>query len=242
MTLQQLVAGKCSEVETAPRGEITLHVRIAAHWQVLRSPYRMRIFEAVRSTGGCCIKELADALGSSTTALYYHLELLTRAGAIASTVVEPEGTAASRGGRRPALFTACGSRIVVAFDARSSRDLRKLATLNRVWLEESQLELLPPATTDTEPERTDNEVVMATTVWEVLTEEEAAEIRECLGHVETVLACARERRADQACGLKPATHHVAFTMVTTSGETLPSPQSLARPASSPSELVGSYAP
>lgn len=266
MTLQQLVAGKLSEVETAAsggvalredralrgdralhgdratNGDIVLHVRTAAHWQVLRSPYRMRIFEAVRSTGGCCIKDLADALGSSTTALYYHLELLTRAGAIASTVVEPEGTAASRGGRRPALFTACGSRIVVAYDARSSRDLRRLATLNRVWLEESQLELLPPETPSTREERPSDTVVMASTVWEVLTEAEATEIRECLDQVETVLAGARERRADQACALKPATHHVAFTMVATTGETLPSPQSSARAVSTPNELAGSYKP
>ncbi|MFO0784054.1 MAG: helix-turn-helix domain-containing protein [Phycisphaerales bacterium] len=238
MAVDTLVEDKRSQA--MPDAEIHLHVRTHAHWQVLRSPYRLRIFEAIRSSGGCSIKELADVLGSSTTALYYHLDLLARAGLIRATASEPEPAAISRGGRRPALFVALSSRIVVTFDPSDGRDRRRVAALWRAWLEESQQELLPTATASDEhdPESPASRVetghlpsasTISTAAWEILTQAEAAEIRRHLQAVQQVLERARARRSESSNPVGAANYHVATTLVEARAPVLPSPTLVTRP-------------
>lgn len=218
-----LVPDKLPFPEPAPTGELVLKVRHLPHWQVLRSPHRMRIFEAVRSSGGCSIKDLADVLDSSTTALYYHLDLLIRAGMIDSTVPEQPANATTRGGRRPATFMARGERIIVEFDPANGRDRRRIAAIGRTWLDEGQSEVQSDSNVS---ERNDPFAPIGastTTAWEALTDEEVLEVRAYLERVEAVIAGARARR-DRAPGtVHRASHHLAFTLVPSRNHTLPSP-------------------
>ncbi len=209
-------------------GEIVLRVRTPAHWQVLRSPHRMRVFEAIRSSGGCCIKELADALNSSTTALYYHLELLTKAGLILSTLAEPESGCANRGGRRPAIFMARGERVVVEYDPSNSRDRRRMTAIHQTWMAESLNEICPQAVNAPDSEMECASPALTNTSWEVLNQDEADEIREYLARVEAVLAQARARR-DRSSGRVPlSSHHVAFSFTPVGEPVLPSPELVTR--------------
>jgi DNA-binding transcriptional ArsR family regulator len=183
----------------------------------------MRIFEAVRSSGGCSIKDLADVLDSSTTALYYHLDLLMRAGMIDSTVPDQSASGAARGGRRPATFTARGERIIVEYDPANGRDRRRIATISRTWLDEGQSEVQTDAN---HSERTDPFAPLgasSTTAWEALNEDEVMEVRTYLERVEAVIAGARARRDRTPGSVHRASHHIAFTLVPSRNHTLPSP-------------------
>lgn len=236
-TQNTLVEDKLSFPALAEQGDMVLHVHHPSHWQVLRSVYRMRIFEAIRSAAGCSIRDLAGALGSSTTALYYHLDLLVAAGLIKPTT----GTELLRGGRKPTLFVACAERLIVEFDPTSTRDLRRIAAINKTWLEESQVDtqLYPVARNDA--------AAAATVAWEALTPEEAREIRGYLRRVEALMAQARARRDRNPGNTRCASHHVLFTVAPTRRQILPNPMLVFRPVDStrefkPSLLMEDVAP
>jgi hypothetical protein len=171
---------------------------------------------------------LADALNSSTTALYYHLELLTKAGLIVSAVTEPETGGANRGGRRPAIFMARGERVVVEYDPSNGRDRRRMTTIHKTWMAESLNEICPPSVTALESEAEQAPTAFINSSWEVLNQDEADEIREYLTRVESVLAQARARR-DRSSGRVPlSNHHVAFSFTAVREQVLPSPELITR--------------
>jgi DNA-binding transcriptional ArsR family regulator len=237
MAVQQLIVGGLSGLGEGLGNDLILRLRTATHWQVLRSPYRMRIFEAVRGSGGVCIRELADALHSSTTALYYHLDLLVRAGMIQSRLLGTEDGATQRGGRRPAVFTATGDRVVIEFDPSDELERRRVAAIARLWADESHAERFGGAQTEGEEAPASATTVPAepsplaigVQAWEVLSEDEVAEIQESLNRVRNILASARARRAEDASDLRHATHHVSLALLPTQHPTLPSPSLDFRP-------------
>ena len=62
---------------------LTLTQRNAA---ALISPVRQELLSALGLHGPCSVRELAAQLGRQPTALYYHLQILEKAGAIAAHV------------------------------------------------------------------------------------------------------------------------------------------------------------
>ena len=60
--------------------QTTFRIADAKVWHALRKPERMRLFEAVRSSGGCSAQQLAVRVGMSSPLTHYHLKLLAAAG------------------------------------------------------------------------------------------------------------------------------------------------------------------
>lgn len=218
MAVQQFHSGVTHGLGAVAERAVVLRVDNPTHWQVLRSPYRMRILESLHGSAGCSIKDLADALGCSSTALYYHLDLLVQAGAITSTVLEPDEIALHRGGRRPAVFAAAGESVVVQYDPTRPESCKRVAMMRKAWLDESQAESMPHIGAG------DPSVgVPPSAAWEVLSDAEADELREHLERAQAVLAAARARRHEGEAMIAPATHHVLLGMIPVPSETLPSP-------------------
>ncbi len=168
-----------------------LRARIAQHWDVLRSPYRMRLFEAIRASGGCSARDLASALSTSCTALYYHLDRLEQAGLVATEAAPlPEGER-FRGGRRPSIYRAVAENVIVECDEASARDMRRLKKLGESWADETRAESGRPHLRGATQAATHD---VEFTRWESVTEDEAATVRNLMAQVEAVLDHARARR------------------------------------------------
>jgi predicted ArsR family transcriptional regulator len=225
MAVQQCNSGLVEMLGERTPQTVVLRVDNPDHWQVLRSPYRMRILEALHGSAGCSIKELADALGCSSTALYYHLDLLVQAGAITSTVLEPDEFGVHRGGRRPAVFAAAGDRVVVEYDPESPEACRRIAAMRKAWMDEAHDEFMPHIGAGDAAD-----MAAPTLEWETLTPAEAAEVREHLQRIRDVLSAARARRHASEAVVARATHLVHAGLVSVHAETLPSPMFVLRPA------------
>lgn len=155
-------------------------------WQALRKPFRWRLFEAVRSSGGITAQALAERVGITPQLMLYHLRLLQAAGLLAH---GGGRRARGQGGR----FTATRDAIELSHprDAGAERRLRRLA---RAFEDEAIAHREPSAPSPR---------------WECLRPAEMRRIESLFDQVQTVLDGARARRTRDA-SVPDATHLVAF--------------------------------
>jgi predicted ArsR family transcriptional regulator len=156
-------------------------------WQALRKPFRWRLFEAVRSSGGISAQALARRVGITPQLMLYHLRLLQAAGLLA----HGDGRRArGQGG----LFTATRDGIEVRVPARDAKAMRRWRSLARAF-EDEAIETDGPAAPSPR--------------WERLTPAETRRIAALFAQVQQVLDGARARRDGDAT-LPSCTHVLAF--------------------------------
>lgn len=156
-------------------------------WQALRKPFRWRLFEAVRASGGITAQALAVRVGLTPQLMLYHLRLLQAA----SLIDHGQGRRArGQGGVFTAARGSIGLRDATR-DAKSSRRLRKLVRA----FEDDALAHEEPAAPSPR--------------WERLRADEVREIEALFGRIEAVLDSARSRREGDA-SLPDATHVIAL--------------------------------
>ena len=156
-------------------------------WQALRKPFRWRLFEAVRASGGISAQALAKRVGITPQLMLYHLRLLQSAGLLA----HGDGRRArGQGGR----FTATRASIEVRATPRDAKAMRRLRQLARAFEDEAVWQGEPCAPSPR---------------WERLRADEVRRIQALFAQVERVLENARARREGDA-SLADATHVVAF--------------------------------
>jgi predicted transcriptional regulator len=63
-----------------------IDLSVNAVWNCVRSPFRLRLLETIRGSGGCTVLEIARALDVSPPSLYYHIGLLLKSGLIGQMV------------------------------------------------------------------------------------------------------------------------------------------------------------
>lgn len=168
-------------------------------WHALRKPFRWRLFEAVRSSGGISAQALARRAGITPQLMLYHLRLLQAAGLLA----HGDGKRArGKGG----LFTATRDAIEVRAAPRDAKAMRRMRQLARAFEDDALAHDEPAAPSPR---------------WERLRAEEVRRIESLFRQIEETLAVARARR-DKDASLPDATHVVAFGVRPIGSGSLPS--------------------
>jgi DNA-binding transcriptional ArsR family regulator len=190
-----------------------LQLSKAQHWQAVRLPLRLRIFETARRLGEASVTELAHAVGLNRTALYFHLRHLERAGLLVSRAGE---ATPGRRGKRPRYYRATAVDITFPIDGDAKRDLQRTSEFLRPWLNESRA-----VATDmkTAGGLSAKRVLLQ---WENLTEEEVARIKNICGEVEDIFRRARNR-ANSTRKAPTASHHLALVFSAVEGHVMPGP-------------------
>lgn len=111
--------------------ETTFRIADAKVWHALRKPERMRLFEAVRSSGGCSAQQLAARVGMSSPLTHYHLKLLAAAGLL-------QNAKGKRYRGKGGVFTATAQTIRIAVDPSEATQARRARMLMQAWFELSQ--------------------------------------------------------------------------------------------------------
>ncbi|TMQ08185.1 MAG: helix-turn-helix transcriptional regulator [Deltaproteobacteria bacterium] len=106
----------------------TVRITDPAAITVLASPVRQELFDTLEALGGVAtIAELAEQLGRPADGLYYHVELLRRAGLLA---VAPDGRSrAGRSERRYRLPVRSGRPIGLGYRPRDARNVAAVRSL-----------------------------------------------------------------------------------------------------------------
>jgi DNA-binding MarR family transcriptional regulator len=186
-----------------PLKTTALSLADARVWRALRKPFRWRLFEAVRASGGISAQDLARRVGITPQLMLYHLQLLEGAGLV---VHEVGKRYRGKGGK----FRACGERIELSLRTSNARELRR-ATSILSELDTEAREPDPSSLADATPVR-----------WERLTAAEVRQIQDSLDAVERILAKAASRRAGDGT-LPDATHAVSIAIRPAAPSTMPSP-------------------
>src|SRR4026207_845910 len=106
----------------------TYRIAQASQKAVLASAVRQNLLDTLRASRVASARQLAAQMGMRVSALYYHLELLERAGLVAR-------RASERGDpRREATFSARAPRLVLDHDLRSESGRRASERLIRALL------------------------------------------------------------------------------------------------------------
>ena len=187
--------------QTRSRNAPTARLRDAATWRALRKPFRLRLLEAARASGGISAQALAARVGISPQLMLYHLQLLEKAG-----LLRHEGGKRARG--KGGKFTCTSQGLAFAADPRDAGERRRLDAIVAA-LESEAREQRDPA-----------QSLQHGLQWECLNPTEVREIERCMSDVATVLARAAARRA--ASGELPdATHVVSLGMRRVQPGTMP---------------------
>lgn len=109
----------------------TFRIADAKVWHALRKPERMRLFEAVRSSGGCSAQQLATRVGMSSPLTHYHLKLLAAAGLL-------QNAKGKRYLGKGGVFTAAAQTIQISVDPNDAAQARRARMLMRAWFDLSQ--------------------------------------------------------------------------------------------------------
>ena len=168
-------------------------------WHALRKPFRWRLFEAVRSSGGVTAQMLARRAGITPQLMLYHLRLLQAAG-----LLEHGDGKRARG--KGGLFTATRDAIEVRAAQHDAKAMRRLRQLARAFEDDALAHERPAAPSPR---------------WERLRAEDVRKIESLFRQVEETLAAARARR-DKDASLPDATHVVAFGVRPIGSGSLPS--------------------
>lgn len=186
-----------------PPKTTALSLADARVWRALRKPFRWRLFEAVRASGGISAQDLARRVGISPQLMLYHLQRLELAGLL---VHDTGKRYRGKGGK----FRACTDRVDLTLRPSNSREASRA---------ESIMSAL-----DTEARAGDPSSLAAAPAvrWERLTAAEVRQIQEALDAVEHVLSKAAMRRAGSG-EILDATHVVSAAIRPAAAATLPSP-------------------
>lgn len=176
----------------------TFRIADAKVWHALRKPERMRLFEAVRSVGGCSAQQLAALVGMSSPLTHYHLKLLAAAGLL-------QNAKGKRYRGKGGVFTAVAPSIRISVDADDATQARRARMLMQAWFELSQDATQVAAGTH-EWQR-----------WERLTKAECRQIDAHMQAIHALMERAAARRTGRTT-LTDATH-----VVTTAIQPLASP-------------------
>lgn len=184
-----------------------------AVWHGIRSPFRARLFETIRASGGCTVAEIAKALDVSPPSLYYHVSLLLKAGLIGQVIPQPTSQRKGRLGPVAAIFFANISGVKFA-PAKSAREHQRRAKFVAGLITEHAADLARAAQFD---------LPAIGNAWESLEPSEVKAIQKAFGAVNGVLAKARARREKARGKAVLATHHINFSVSPMTTAVLPSP-------------------
>lgn len=204
----------------------TLDIGRKAVFAVVGSPLRMRIFEVIRRTGDCSVRELSAQSGLSTTGLYYHLQALEHLD-----LIRQVGVRTGDARRAPAVFAATCERIRILFNPDDATHRSRVATIRRRWNQESM------GSVDESLEAVrggGSGSLNALLEWENLTEKEVDEVRDLLLQVQDVCRRARLRGTIRPEGARPV--HVSLQMCELATEVMPSPAMVPEAHRRPSPL------
>lgn len=208
----------------------TLDIGRKAVFAVVGSPLRMRIFEIIRRSGECSVRELSIHSGLSTTGLYYHLQALEHL-----ELIRQVGVRKGDARRAPAVFAATCERIRVLFNPDDGTQRSRMATIRRRWNDESMksldesLELMREGKSPQIRTRLD---------WEHLTPDEMGQVSELLAQIEEICHRARARGSLLPDDARPI--HLAIQVCELASSVMPSPvlvQEVNRRAGALGELV-----
>ena len=172
-------------------------------WHALRKPERMRLFEAVRSSGGCSAQQLAARVGMSSPLTHYHLKLLAAAGLL-------QNAKGKRYRGKGGVFTAATQTIQITVDPNDSTQARRARMLMQAWFEASQdVARVGVGTHDWQR-------------WEKLTAADCREIETHMQAIHEVVQRAAARRQGRT-QLIDATHVVTTAIQPLSSAGLPAP-------------------
>jgi DNA-binding transcriptional ArsR family regulator len=172
-------------------------------WRALRKPFRWRLFEVVRASGGISAQDLARRVGISSQLMLYHLQLLEGAGLLAH---EAGKRYRGKGGK----FRACTERIDLTLRPSNATERRRAASIVSAMDAEARAGHV-------------SSLASATAVrWERLTAIEVRRIQAAFDSVERILEQAAARRAGDM-RLPDATHAVSVSIRAATAATLPSP-------------------
>ena len=190
------------KLSTAHPPEATaLSLADARVWSALRKPFRWRLFEAVRASGGISAQDLARRAGITPQLMLYHLQLLERAG-----LVRHEAGKRFRG--KGGKFRAC----VESLSLRTTRgNERRRADALLAALEEEARAMSAP-----------DPISQSTVRWERLTGSEVRRIRAALSAIDSVLAEAAIRRSGDP-DVPDATHVITASLRGLDAPAIPSP-------------------
>jgi DNA-binding transcriptional ArsR family regulator len=195
-------------IETA-----TLDIGRKAVFAVVGSPLRMRIFEVIRRTGDCSVRELSLQSGLSTTGLYYHLQALEHL-----ELIRQVGVRKGDARRAPAVFAATCERIRILFNPDDATHRSRVAAIRRRWNQESMGSLDESLESVCEG---GSRPLSALLEWENLMPDEIDEVRDLLSQVEDVCRRARLRGTRKQQGTRPV--HVSLQMCELAHPVMPSP-------------------
>lgn len=163
----------------------------------------MRLFEAVRRSGGCSAQQLAVRVGMSSPLTHYHLKLLAAAGLL-------QNTKGKRYRGKGGMFTVTTETIDIIVDPRDATQVRRARSLMQGWFAASQSVAHAAGG------------VHAWHRLESLTRDECREIDAHMQAIQAVMKRAGARRSD-AGGLPDATHAVTVAMQPLAAAALPAP-------------------
>lgn len=186
-----------------PLETTALSLADARVWRALRKPFRWRLFEAVRSSGGISAQDLARRVGITPQLMLYHLQLLEGAGLLAH---EAGKRYRGKGGK----FRSCAERIDLTLRPTNATERRRAESIVSAMDAEARAE-------DT------SSIASATAIrWERLTAAEVRQVRAALDSVEHILETAAARRVGDM-RIPDATHVVSIAIRPAAAATLPSP-------------------
>lgn len=191
----------------------TLDIGRKAVFAVVGSPLRMRIFEIIRRSGECSVRELSMHSGLSTTGLYYHLQALEHL-----ELIRQVGVRKGDARRAPAVFAATCERIRILFNPEDGAHRSRMAAIRRRWNEESMQsvdESLELVRDGKSPQ------IRTRLEWESLTPDEIDQVCELLSQIEDICHRARSRGSVVPDDARPV--HVALHLCELGNAVMPSP-------------------
>ena len=164
---------------------VTLDIGRKAVFAVVVSPLRMRLFETIRRTEHCSVRELSVHSGLSATGLYYHLQALEHLD-----LIRQIGVRKGDARRAPAVFAATCSRIRIVFNPDDATHHTRMAAVRKRWNDES----MDSVDASIEPRQECRALhVQSRLEWEHLTPAEVKRVGSLLAQVADVCAAARAR-------------------------------------------------
>jgi hypothetical protein len=184
-----------------------IDLSVNAVWHCVRSPFRLRLLETIRGSGGCTVLEIARALDVSPPSLL-------KSGLIGQMVPQPAAGRVGRLGPVAAVFFANVDAVRFA-PPKSARDQQRMAKLVAGLITEHAADLAMASKMD---------LPAIGNAWESLEADEVKTIQKAFATVEGVLSKARARREKAHGKVVLATHHVSFSVAATAPATLPAPK------------------
>lgn len=206
-------AGIQRESGHALEDTVTLDIGRKAVFAVVVSPLRMRLFETIRRTEHCSVRELSVHSGLSATGLYYHLQALEHLD-----LIRQIGVRKGDARRAPAVFAATCSRIRIVFNPDDATHRTRMAAVRKRWNDESidsvdaSIELLREGRALQVQSRLE---------WEHLTPDELRRVCSLLAEVADVCATARARGTAAPEDAKPV--HIGTILCELADPALPCP-------------------